>query len=87
MAANKPTGTPDFNVHTVKRRRRKHSKRKHSIIVHSFKWIKAHPYKVIALLVAFILIYITFLFIKYANEHSAENNTSYKVISKHCRKV
>ena len=87
MAANKRTGTPDFNVRTVKRRRRKHSKRKHSIIVHSIKWIKAHPYKVIALLVAFILIYITFLFIKYANEHSAENNTSYKVISKHCRKV
>ena len=87
MAANKRTGTPDFNVHTGKRRRRKHWKHKHSTIVRSFKWIKAHPYKVIALLVAFILIYTTFLFIKYANEHSAENNTSYKVISKHCRKI
>jgi hypothetical protein len=46
------------------KRRSKHRKKKKSILSKSFKWAKSNPTKVIGILCGFVLIYITFLFIK-----------------------
>jgi hypothetical protein len=76
------TDNPGF----YKRRKKRSSGRsgkKRSLIYNIVKWAKKNPTKIIALLFGIILIYITILFIQYANKEKRRNRTTFKIEVKH----
>ena len=72
---------PNSNIHRSKRRSR-HARKKRPFIYNIYKWAKKNPLKIIAILFAIILIYITILFIQFANEQKQNEPGTLKVESK-----
>lgn len=54
----------------------RHSKKKRSFFYNLYKWAKKNPTKVIAIIFGIILIYITILFIQYANRQEGGGKTT-----------
>ncbi|KAA9040705.1 hypothetical protein FW778_01300 [Ginsengibacter hankyongi] len=61
------------------RRHSGHSRKKRSLFYNIFKWAKKNPTKIIAILFGIVLIYITILFIQYANKNKRRNATTLKL--------
>jgi hypothetical protein len=57
------------------RRHSRHTKNK-SRLPYIIKWLKKNPTKLIAFIFIIVLLYVTFLFIKYAREHENNNQNS-----------
>ena len=68
--------------HRRSKKRSGRSGKKRSVIYNIFKWAKKNPIKIIALMFGIILIYITILFIQYANKQKPNDPGSLKVESK-----
>ena len=64
------------------KRRSGHSRKKRSLFYNILKWAKKNPTKIIAILFGIILIYITILFIQYANKQEGNNTTTFENRSK-----
>ena len=72
------TENPDI-YNQRSRRRSRRTRKKRSLIYNIFKWAKKNPTKIIALLFAIVLIYITILFIQYASKHKRRNATTLRI--------
>jgi len=83
MTGSKTMSTNNPNPHDRRSKRRaRHPRKKRSFIYNIFKWAKKNPIKIIALLCGIILIYITILFVQYANKQKPNDPGSLKVESK-----
>ncbi len=80
MEGSKSTGSNNPNPHL--HRRKKHSRRsrkKKSFLYHTIKWAKKNPVKAIAIFFGIVLIYITILFIQYANKNKRKERTTFRI--------
>jgi len=80
MTGSKSMNSNDPNAplqRTKKRSRR--SRRKRSFIYNIIKWAKKNPIKIIAILFGILLIYITILFIQYANKHERKERATLRI--------
>jgi len=62
-----------------KKRLSRHSRKKRSLAYNSFKWAKKNPTKAIAIILGIVLIYITILFIQYANKNKRIERTTLRI--------
>ncbi len=62
-----------------KKRLSRHSRKKRSLAYNIFKWAKKNPTKAIAIILGIVLIYITILFIQYANKNKRIERTTLKI--------
>jgi hypothetical protein len=77
---SKSTGSNNPNPHL--QRRKKHSRRsrkKKSFLYNVVKWAKKNPVKAIAIFFGILLIYITILFIQYANKNKRKERTALRM--------
>ncbi len=63
-----------------------HTRKKRSFGYNIYKWAKKNPLKIIAILFGIILIYITILFIQYANKQAKRSTTALRIEVKHISK-
>ena len=83
MTGSKTMSTNNPNPHHRRSKKRSgRSGKKRSVIYNIFKWAKKNPIKIIAILFGIVLIYITILFIQYANKQKPNDPGSLKVESK-----
>jgi hypothetical protein len=83
MTGSKTMSPNNPNPHYRRSKKRSgRSGKKRSVIYNIFKWAKKNPIKIIAILFGIILIYITILFIQYANKQKPNDPGSLKVESK-----
>ena len=83
MTGSKTMSTNNPNPHHRRSKKAFRTfRKKRSVIYNIFKWAKKNPIKIIALLFGIILIYITILFIQYANKQKPNDPGSLKVESK-----
>ena len=86
MTGSKTMSTNNPNSHNQRLKKRRHSRKKRSLVYNIFKWAKKNPLKIIALLFGIILIYITILFIQYANQQTKRSTTTLKIEVKYYSK-
>ncbi len=80
MEGSKSTGSNNPNPHLQRRKKHsKHSRKKRSLAYNIFKWAKKNPTKVIAIILGIVLIYITILFIQYANKNKRKERTTLNI--------
>lgn len=69
--------------HRRSKKRSGRSRKKRSFVYNIVKWAKKNPIKIIAILFGIILIYITILFIQYANKQVKRSTTTLRIEVKH----
>lgn len=80
MTASKTMTTDNPGLHNRRSRRHSgHKRKKRSLFYNIFKWAKKNPTKIIAILFGMILIYVTILFVQYANKHKRRSATTWKM--------
>jgi hypothetical protein len=73
-------GSNNPNPHLRRRKRHsRHSRKKKSFLYNVVKWAKKNPVKAIAIFFGILLIYITILFIQYANKNKRKERTTLKI--------
>ncbi len=72
------SNNPNPHLHSGKKHSR-HEGKKRSFIYNIYKWAKKNPLKIIAILFGILLIYITILFIQYANKNESKERTTLKI--------
>ena len=77
MTGSKSMSSNNPNPHL--HRRKKHSRKKRSLAYNVFKWAKKNPTKAIAIILGIVLIYITILFIQYANKNKRKERTTLRI--------
>lgn len=72
------SNNPNPHLHRRKKHSR-HSRKKKSFLYNAIKWAKKNPIKVIAIFFGILLIYITILFIQYANKNERKERITLKI--------
>ena len=77
MTGSKSASSNNPNPHLRRRRKHsRHSRKTRSLVYNIFKWAKKNPTKAIAIILGILLIYITILFIQYANKQKPVERTT-----------
>jgi len=80
MAGSKSTGSNNPNPYLHRRKKHsRHSRKKKSFLYNAIKWAKKNPVKAIAIFFGILLIYITILFIQYANKNKRKERTTLRI--------
>ena len=80
MAGSKSMNSNNPNPHLHRRKKHsRHSRKKRSFLYNVVKWAKKNPTKAIAIILGILLIYITILFIEYANKNKRKERTTFKI--------
>ena len=80
MTGSKSISSNNPNPHLHRRKKHsRHSRKKRSFLYNAVKWAKKNPTKAIAIILGILLIYITILFIEYANKNKRKERTTFKI--------
>ena len=87
MTPSKTMTTENPGIHNQRSRRRStHTRNRRSLIYNIFEWAKKNPTKIIAILFGIVLIYVTILFVQYANRQEEGKTTILKIDENQCGK-
>jgi len=80
MTGSKSMSSNNPNPHLHRRKKHsRHSRKKKSFLYNAIRWAKKNPVKAIAIFFGILLIYITILFIQYANKNKRKERIALKI--------